>query len=142
VQRLAIVGLILTVVFSGHAIALCAQDCADASIASEQSLGTHGGNSEGSCHGDNAIPQQHSKSPANDAPQTPRPKNCAGHAQSIFVAARVAKIRAFAPRETFVTIVAGQNVHGLPFVQVAGQASEISPIPLLDSSPRAIALRI
>ncbi|HET9401687.1 MAG TPA: hypothetical protein VFO34_12125 [Candidatus Acidoferrales bacterium] len=140
-QRLAILGLILTVLVTGHAIALCAQDCADASIASNHARGAVGGDSEGSCHGDAAMPGPSRDSSPTNAPRVPHSKDCAGHAQSIFVAARVAKIRALAPHQTFVTIVPEYNLFSQQFVYRAA-ASTASSIPILDSSPQALALRI
>ena len=131
-------------IFSGHAAAVCARDCAQGTSSQKRGLtGLSFAEDTGSCHGEvSTPPTRHDRTPS-QAPLAPRPLNCVGHAQLSLVARPVARVITFVPQTTNAyAILACEANDLLPQPLAADSLVASASPPASDLSPHSLILRI
>ena len=143
-QRVLTFLVTATLLFSGHAAAVCARDCADgASLPNRASTGKVLPEDTGSCHGEDSTPPTRDDRAPLQAPRAPRPQNCVGHSQLSVVARPVARIVTFVPHAASANAFWAFEANGQLLQRPAfeSRVSSASP-PSSGLSPRPLILRI
>ena len=138
--------LLLTsaLIFSGHAAAVCARDCAEGTSSANRGLaGTAFAEEPGSCHGEDSTPPVRDDRAPVQAPLAPRPVNCVGHSQLSVVARPVARTVTSVPQTAGANAFLACEANGLLPQRPAANSLVVSASPpASDTSQRSFTLRI
>lgn len=143
-KRVAVFVLICALAATGHAIALCAQDCAEGAGGAANHIGASSGSvGEGSCHASADMPFRRGQRRPEQSPRAPQRQNCGGHALSVLIAAPVARALQLVPAMNFSAAIPAEHVSdSFLSSESVFRASALTFLAGLDFSPQLIFLRI